>query len=341
MNTKVEILTEAISWSAALGSFVRELPDVFHFYDYVALEAKRLGGRPVMLLMRCDASFFAIVFILRDIPRQQGLCDATSVYGYNGCLSSAPPSELTKTKVADAFGRALYKLGCVCIFNRGHPFLPAVLPNALKAGETVYVDLVAGESAYDQGLSKGHSYEVRKLKQSGVRIEHDRGLHHLDEFYRAYAATMDRVGASSYYYFGQEYFRQLLTNPALGGELHLAWAGDQLAAGSIFLRSSKLTHYHLSASTPGVTKLPATKLILDEFIRSEIRNGRSEKLHLGGGVGGKIDSLFEFKRAFAGKTVPYYQTRWIIRPVDYANLSAGKTDTDTDTGFFPLYRKLA
>ena len=331
------MLTDAPAWDAALGFCACEMLDVFHLYAFVALEAARIGGWPALLYLRHAVGNFALPLILRPIPGQEGLCDATSVYGYNGCLSSGPVDDATRAQVADAFGRALDRRGCVSVFNRGHPFLPPIIPEAKRIGETLYVDLAAGESDYERGLSDGHHYEIRKLRESGIRLERDTVGRHTDAFHGLYMDTMRRRGAGIGYHFTPEYVRQLLERRELGGELHLAWSGDQLAAAALFLRHGRISHYHLSASAVGATRYPAIKLILDEFIRSEIRSGRTQKLHLGGGVGGATDSLHQFKRGFAGKPVPYYQTRWIIRPADYARLSAGKADN----GFFPLYRSPA
>lgn len=334
MPPEAEILTDDSLWAAVLGACQCDLLDVFHLYAYVALEAARLGGWPILLHLRHAGTGFAMPLILRAIPGQDTLCDATSVYGYNGCIGNGPLDDLTRRQIAESFARALAKAGCVSVFNRGHPFLPPVIPDAMRIGTTFYVDLAAGEAAYEQHLSHGHAYSLRKMRDADIRVEHDRELRHLAAFHRIYGQTMDRRGASAGYYFEEGYLRQLLGRPELGGELHHAWSGDELVAGCVFLRHGRAAHYHLSASARGASKHPATKLILDTFIRSEIRSGRSHRLHLGGGIGGADDTLAEFKRGFAGKPVPYYQTRWIIRPDDYARLSHGKADN----GFFPLYR---
>jgi hypothetical protein len=332
-----EMITDPSAWDEALATCDCEFTDVFHQHAYMAIEAARLSGRAVLLHLLSHGKGFALPLIFRKIPDQANLCDATSAYGYSGCVYGTSADKALKVEIADSFARKLYIAGCVSVFGRGHPFIAPLIPSTIEVGETIFVDLKAGEQAYEKELAKGHLYEIRKLRGSGIRLEHDTLGAHLNEFHRIYIETMVRCGAAMSYHFTADYLRQLLARPELGAELHLAWSNTQLVAGALFLRHRKLSHYHLSASVPGVTKYPATKLILDEFIRNEIRRGHSEKLHLGGGVGAVTDSLSRFKRGFAGKPTPYHQTRWIIRPVDYDRLSAGKTDT----GFFPRYRNSA
>lgn len=334
MLDTVAIVDDAATWDAVLGFCACDLLDVFHLYAYVDLEAARLDGRAILLWMRLRGRAFALPLVLRDIPGHPGLCDATAAYGYNGCVYQGEVDDATREAVADGFAQALDRAGCVSVFNRGHPFIPPLLPAAVKIGETLYVDLAAGEAAYDAGLSDGHRYEIRKLRGMDIRLEVDREGRHVAEFHRIYIETMTRRGAGPAYHFTVAYFARLLTCPEFGGELRLAWVDGRLVAGAMFLRHGRTAHYHFSSSVIGALKFPAIKLVIDDFIRSEIRHGRADRLHLGGGLGASQDSLNKFKRGFAAKPVPHHQSRWVIRPEDYRRLSAGRPDT----GFFPLYR---
>lgn len=327
------IITDSAEWQTLVDGPFRDCSDVFHQAAFVWSEARRLGATPGLVLTQAEGHSVGLALLFRDIPGHPGICDATSVYGYNGLLFSGRSGEPVPQGAIEAIERMLYLRGCVAVFNRGHPLRPAQLPGRKVAGETILVDLAAGLDAYEQGLATGHRYWLRRMRADGVRAELDVGGKNIDVFHRMYFDTMERLGASAGYLFPFDYIREQFAMPSNDAQLWFAWVDGRPAAASLFFRGRHCGHYHLSASDRTVTKQPATKLILDEFIRAEIALGHRAFLHLGGGVGAAVDSLNQFKRGFAGRPVPFTLTRWIVRPSDYDLLSEGHA-----ADFFPAYR---
>ena len=334
LSAEARIVTDVAEWTALLAGPFREGADIYHQPSFVALEARRIGAQPALIVTEARGHTVGLTLLLRDIPGHPGRCDATSVYGYNGLLYSGPAGESASPEALEAIERALYLRGCVAVFSRSHPLRPAQLPGRAAAGETLLLDLAAGLPAYLAGLSAGHAYDLRRMRAEGLRTEIDGDGRHLRDFHRLYLETMDRLGASAGHRFPPEVVREHFEMPSNDAQLWLAWDGDRLAAAALFFRGRHCAHYHLSASDRQASKHPATKLILDEFIRAEIMLGKRDFLHLGGGVGGAVDSLNQFKRGFGAKPVPFLLTRWIVRPADYDLLSEGHADA----GFFPTYR---
>jgi len=331
---EARIVTDVAEWTALLAGPFRDAADIYHQPTFVALEARRIGAEPGLVVAESGGRLVALSLLFRPIPGHPGLCDATSVYGYNGLLCDGPLGAPAPQEAIEAIERALYLRGCVAVFNRSHPLRPAQLPGRKVAGETLLLDLGAGLPAYLAGLSDGHAYDLRRMRAEGLRAECDAEGRQLEAFHRLYLATMDRLGAAAGYRFPLEVVREQFAMPSNDAQLWLAWAGDRLAAAALFFRGRHCAHYHLSASDRQATRHPATKLVLDEFIRAEIAAGRREFLHLGGGVGGALDSLHQFKRGFGARSVPFQLTRWIVRPADYDLLGEGHADAD----YFPLYR---
>jgi len=334
VSAEARIVTDAAEWSALLAGPFRDSSDIYHHPDFVALEARRIGATPGLVVTEVAGRSVGLALLFRSIPGHPEFCDATSVYGYNGLLYSGTLGEPAPQEGLEAIERALYLRGCVAVFNRSHPLRPAQLPGRALSGETLLLDLAAGKDAYLAGLSAGHAYDLRRMRADGLRAEIDATGGQLEAFHRLYLATMDRLGAAAGYRFPLEVVREHYRLPSNDAQLWLAWDGDRLAAGALFFRGRHCAHYHLSASDRQASRHPATKLILDEFIRAEIALGQREFLHLGGGVGGAVDSLNQFKRAFGAKPVPFMLTRWIVRPADYDLLSEGHADAD----YFPRYR---
>ena len=334
VSSEASIVTDAAEWQALIDGPFREVADIYHHPDFVALEARRLGATPGLVVAKVAGRTVGLSLLFRPIPGHPELCDATSVYGYNGLLYSGPTGEPAPLEALAAIERALYLRGCVAVFNRSHPLRPAQLPGRALSGETLLLDLAAGQDAYLHGLADGHAYDLRRMRADGLRAEVDMEGKYLEAFHQMYLATMNRHGATAGYRFPLEVVRGHFQLPSNAAQLWLAWDGDRLAASALFFRGRHCAHYHLSASDRQASKHPATKLILDAFIRSEIALGQRTSLHLGGGVGAAVDSLNQFKRSFGAKAVPFMLTRWIVRPADYDLLSEGLADAD----YFPLYR---
>lgn len=334
VSSEASIVTDATEWQALIDGPFREVADIYHHPDFVALEARRIGATPGLVVAEVAGRTVGLSLLFRPIPGHPELCDATSVYGYNGLLYSGPTGEPVPLEALAAIERALYLRGCVAVFNRSHPLRPAQLPGRTLSGETLLLDLAAGQDAYLHGLAEGHAYDLRRMRAAGLRAEVDREGKHLEAFHQMYLATMNRHGATAGYRFPLEVVRGHFRLPSNAAQLWLAWDGDRLAASALFFRGRHCAHYHLSASDRQASKHPATKLILDEFIRAEIALGKRKFLHLGGGVGAAVDSLNQFKRGFGAQPVPFVVTRWIVRPADYDLLSEGHADAD----YFPLYR---
>jgi hypothetical protein len=334
VSSEASIVTDAAEWRALIDGPFREVADIYHHPDFVALEARRLGATPGLVVAEVAGRTVGLSLLFRPIPGHPELCDATSVYGYNGLLYSGPNGEPAPLEALAAIERALYLRGCVAVFNRSHPLRPAQLPGRALSGETLLLDLAAGQDAYLHGLADGHAYDLRRMRADGLRAEVDMEGKYLEAFHQMYLATMNRHGATAGYRFPLEVVRGHFQLPSNAAQLWLAWDGDRLAASALFFRGRHCAHYHLSASDRQASKHPATKLILDAFIRSEIALGQRTSLHLGGGVGAAVDSLNQFKRSFGAQPVPFVVTRWIVRPADYDLLSEGHSDAD----YFPLYR---
>lgn len=329
-----EIITENPAWDAR----VRALPgaDVFHGFAYVALEARRQQGRPVLVCASHGSAELACPLIIRDIPGASGLSDATSVYGYNGTLSRDVRPEDAGPLMA-IVGNALAREHVVCVFNRGHPFGELELPASESIGETLALDLGAGVDAYERGLKDGHAYEIKRLR-SEVVVRQDSGEEGLALFHQLYIQTMLRLAAAPAYLFTLDYLREVMSSAGPESSVELAWKGSQLAAACMILRGPSLAHYHLSASARGVTRHPATKLLIDHVVRDEMRAARRRWLHLGGGVGGAKDSLHAFKAGFGGQPRPYRVSRWVLRESDYLAICSSRGIQSSES-YFPAYRR--
>jgi hypothetical protein len=92
-------------------------------------------------------------------------------------------------------------------------------------------------------------YSIRKSKKAGVRIVEDNSLGGMKEFYRLNLLTRKKHGVPSQPY---KLFESIFRNFVSAGTLKilLAWYGDVVVAGGVFLSFKDTIYYKYSASDP-------------------------------------------------------------------------------------------
>jgi hypothetical protein len=153
---------------------------------------------------------------------------------------------------------------------------------------------------------------------------------------------MGRVGASDSYYFSEDDFRRLAE--ALNGKLHLlvTFIGDDVAAAGLFMEFGGVVDWHLVGSNEAYRDLSPSKILVDDAI-SWARARGNRTFHMGGGHGGREDSLFWFKSRFSPRRHVFETGRWVLERQTYDELvearrAAVSGEARLDPTFFPAYR---
>jgi hypothetical protein len=339
MNITLLNTTDPI-WDDMLGRCVH---DIYHTPGWARTSEVSEGGSGFGAYVRCGDAEMFIPLLKRNI--RDDYWDAISPYGYAGPICS----EHADQDFLDAAFVEIIDLlkcqGCVSWFLRLHPIINADwrIGSGLTVehGPTVSMNLGETEEDIWLGLSGAHQRGIRKAQQQGVSVTVDHARQHLDEFIALYHTDMRRLGASSYYLFGREYFDKLFSELPQDAILMLARQQGHLAGGVIFTlsRSSGIIQYHLSTTNVEYRALQPAKLIIHTTAQWGKRAGY-RRLHLGGGIGAAEDSLFAFKRGFGGELHRFRSQRVIINHPIYRQLSqVGADQPLDDAGFFPAYRK--
>ena len=148
-----------------------------------------------------------------------------------------------------------------------------------------------------------HRRQVRRARAAGLaRRGHARRRATSTRSRRSTRGRCARAGASPFYFFGAAYWEALLREVPL---VRVDVAGeDGLAASVLGMGRPPVLHYHLGGNTDAGRRAGASQLALLGLAQWGQEHGFST-LHLGGGVGGRADSLLEYKRRFApGGHVP-------------------------------------
>ncbi|WP_127503265.1 GNAT family N-acetyltransferase [Actinoplanes solisilvae] len=322
------------AWMEALA---RVRHDIYHTPEYVRLDAGLTGGTPVAFRYAEAGRVLLVPLLLRPVP-DTDLQDATSPYGYPGPVGSHDSAFWSRA--AGAMTELLCTQGVVTAFARLHPLLPlhrealAGAGTVVQHGETVSMDLTQTADELWSQTHRSHRNQINKAKRAGVEIVFDDWDLYSD-WIDTYHATMRRVGADEFYFFGHDHFHRLRT--ALRDHVHLAVAvnGDRVLGGNLFFEYAGLMHTHLQSTSDAPVHY-ADKLLYHE-VRLWGRARGNTVYHLGGGVGGSADSLFRYKSQFGSGRHEFHTWRVITDPRSFEKL-AGVPTPESLTGRFPPYR---
>lgn len=327
-------------WQRAL----RAIPhDIYHLPQYASIATRSTLGHSVAFVYERGPHLLLLPLLLRDVPGTD-LLDATSAYGYPGPVSNAPPetAEDFWRDACQALTAVLARTGAVSCFVRVHPLLPfspdslRTVGNLVHHGPTVAIDLRQPAETIWAGFRSNHRRQIRSALRSGVETRFD-DWSVLDEFVDCYHETMHRVEAGPEYFFPTDYFGAL--HNELGPRAHLVTAHLQGTAigGGLFFEHAGIVQYHLGATRSDYRGLQPMKLVIHDVIRWAAPRD-NHVLHLGGGVGGRPDTLFHFKAGFSRLHPIFHTWQIVVDPDAYAALVAHAGVSGDAPSFFPAYR---
>ena len=275
------------------------------------------------------------------------LWDAASPYGYPSPLFSRPDRVEACRNLIAILVQAVRDKGLITLFLRMHPLLSEPLDvwthcgDLVQHGLTVSIDLQRPLEVLMRETSNNHRRGIRKLMKAGFHAVLD-NWDDYPAFISLYRQTMTRVGARPFYLFKGCYFDDL--RKLLKAHLHLCSVispTGELAAGGLFTEADDLMEYHLGGSRTDYPGLSPSKMMFD-FMRGWGQVQGLRFFHLGGGLGGNKDSLFDFKAGFSSRYTPFHTFRRVLDPSVYAALcDAWQKETgqkNFNDNFFPLYK---
>jgi hypothetical protein len=326
------------SWDALLSQL--GCADAYLLSGYVEAACVLDPGEPFLLHLEGEGGHVVLAVIVRETP--EGARDVTTPYGYGGpvALGADPPRE----RFAELYEQWCAARGIVTSFVRFHP----LLANHRDLGERCQLELLgrtvawelAGSGELLDHLHPTHRNKVRKALKRGARVETVQSPDDLGEFATLYETTMRRLEAAPFYFFPAAYWELLATR--LGDQVVRfdARVESELVASAVCLATPPWLHYHLSAVSEPGRQSGASNLLLLEAARWARERG-FETFHLGGGVGGREDSLFAFKAHFdpGGLLLELYVGKAVHDVPRYLELSGASTLSYD--GYFPAYRSPA
>jgi hypothetical protein len=311
--------------------------DFAHTYDFHHIARTYGEGEPMMVTVRNEAG--EIVALWPTLKRgigTTGWFDLTSVYGYAGPLVADGVGADAALQLILDFMR---EEGAVSLFSRMHPLFVSALPEGARGqrlGDVVIID-VGDDLDVVNCYRGGHRREILNAGKKGLSVSCEQGQRAVADFHALYTGAMQKLDATSYYFFDEEYFEQLSVATDFESLIFFASIEDRKVAASIFIVTNGIMQYYLSGTDSHFRSLSPSKAIIAEAHRVAVER-KLRHVVLGGGVGSRQDALFEFKRGFSNSTAPFHVVRSILDEARYGSLCDDRRIKPSADGYFPAYR---
>jgi hypothetical protein len=273
------------------------------------------------LLAEHGDSRLALPLIVRGIPGETELRDASSPYSYPGARVEGPPIDPASIDFAAT--------GLVSIFVRDRLGEPRAF-----AGGTERSLVQVSDPELPRKSRMSDRQQIRKNEAAGYEIasapgpETDASAH--AGFHAVYTETMQAVDAGGRYFFDLAYFERLFASPR-SRLFEVRGPEGDLAAAAIAVISDGFVHYYLSGTADAHRRRAPSKNLIVAV--TDYADELGLPMNLGGGIE-PGDGLEEFKRGFANRELPFRTHEIVCDAGAYERLSAGRDAP----GFFPLYR---
>ncbi|MHA3893186.1 hypothetical protein [Acinetobacter sp. GXMZU3951] len=339
-NVKCSLIDINDQWDVVVKKFNF---DIYHLSGWLKSSVLIDGGQAKGLIIQSENSELLFPLIIRKID--DIFWDATSPYGYSGPLGD---SVLTYQEIDQLLKHAIHflkELNCVSWFIRLHPILnigwKSTFGIIVEHGPTLSSDLSKTEEEHWAETQHRHQRGIKKaLKYSLYTKIEEFNENNALIFSKIYTETMKHLNASDFYFFDDLYFIQLAKN--LKGRILLitAYHMENPIAASLYTycKESGIIQYYLGGTLDAYRNLQPAKLIT-HIARAWGRENKYSILHLGGGLGASLDSLYEYKKGFSSNEHLFKTHRIVVNSDIYIKLSNKNGRVGQLTEYFPLYRE--
>ena len=332
--------------------------DVYYLPQYTRALALHGDGEPFLYYYDGQGLRAANVVLRRDIATDKlfggyidkgTFFDQCTPYGYGGWIFAGEVSEEEIDNLCHAYEAYCRAEGMVSEFVRFHPLmgsdiLCAKLYEIVTHGPLVYMDISSPDIIW-KNLTKSKRNRIRKAMNSSVTVHYGLDARLLERFQELYNRTMERNKAEQYYFFGKEFYDSILSDLKDHALVFYAAKDGVVIAADIVIMAGQRMNSHLGASELEYNEFqPQTLLTYHEALWG-FEHGYKTLL-LGGGLGSKEDSIYQFKKRFNKNSHLVFKTvRKIFNQYIYQELCAmrnmSRGNAILDKSYFPLYRAKA
>ncbi|MFZ5975652.1 MAG: GNAT family N-acetyltransferase [Bacillota bacterium] len=338
-------------WADTVKQFQQH--DVYYLPQYVKAFKLHGDGEPMLFYYASGNTRAINVVMKRDISQcayftdsfQADTCfDLSTPYGYGGFLIEGGRDAGALKALDEEYSAWCRSYGIVSEFVRFHPVLEnhrgmEPVYDVAVLGKTVSMDLSSPEVIH-ANIKTNKRNRINKAQKSGVEVSWGLDESLFTVFKEIYDETMDRNEAQRYYYFEKSFYESVLVDLNNNALVFYATLSGEIIAAAIFLFCNGQMHCHLSATKKEYLPNSPVTLLNYKAALWGFENGY-RTLHLGGGVGGRTDSLYTYKHEMNMKSDNVFAVgRKIFDCERYEFLMdmRRKNGAALNPDFFPQYR---
>lgn len=336
----LEIITTKPDWDSALETVSNY--DFYHTFEYHQIGLGK-HQKPTLFKYSEGDITIALPLIIQKIENTNYF-DATSVYGYAGPISNSLSANFDNTNFTKALKKYFQNNNIIAAFSRLNPYIKyqkALLKNfgeLSQQGSVVNIDITLDLDIQRQKYQNRLKTHINKSRRN-CTIKKAESKEEIQEFINIYYENMQRVNASKFYFFDEDYFFKLYSSHNFKTEILIATDQEtgKTIAGSMFVTTNTIVQYHLSGCKTEYLHMMPIKLLIDEM-RLIATERKMKYYNLGGGLGSNIeDSLFRFKSSFSKDFRGFYLWKLIVNKEVYEDLVSTR-NMNGDISYFPKYR---
>lgn len=327
------------NWNRYLEKFPEDKQDIYFEEVYVKLYEDE-SGTALAVVCKEDEKIMLMPFIRKRIGKYY---DFETAYGYGGPIFNTNDTEWIKEALMQT-KEYMARNNYICGFIRFHTLLENAevcrdVINVIFDRRTIAIDTsVSEEEIWLKQINSKNRNMIRKAEKNGLVYKAEYDFQSLHEFIELYNATMNRLNADEFYYFGEDYYGSIVEKMKGKAFLGTVRKDGKLLCGAIFMYSKDYGHYHLEGSNHQYSGLGANNLLLWKTA-VEFHNLGVKEFHLGGGYNAQEDnSLYKFKKAFSTNNKKFYIGKMIFNEEKYKQLTEEWSKNNPDK--VEIYGKL-
>lgn len=329
-------------WDFYLNEFGKEKLDIYYTKEYCRLYETDLSK--AYLFVYKEENNIVIYPMMKTLitgyKEVQNYYDIETPYGYGGPLANTV-DKIFIGEFEQSFISFCANNRIIAEFTRFHPVLENenIFKNNIDVNfnrNTIVVELDKGiDRIWNEDISSKNRNMIRKAVKNGLEIEITKEY---KSFMEIYDETMKKVHASSFYFFNEEYYKDIVNME--NRSVFNVKIKEKIIASAIFMKYNKHFHYHLAGSKKEYLNFAPNNFLLWEAIKYAYNAGCSD-FHLGGGTDGSLDnSLYKFKKSFSNNERKFYIGKRVHNRGIYNNLmEVWKRKNNKNTKLFLQYKE--
>ncbi|RZJ85696.1 MAG: GNAT family N-acetyltransferase, partial [Chryseobacterium sp.] len=237
----------------------------------------------------------------------------------------------------------LEKEKVITVFSRLNPFLNQnfliqKFGSLHHNGNTVAINLQSSIEVQRKNYRETTAKHIRRCMKMDYVVKESKSVKDINAFFDIYCENMKRIGSTDFYLFNKHHFTALLGSDDVDCRLILVFSKGKMTCGQVIGCTHGILEAYLMGTAKEYLKESPAKFLIDQISVIGRRLGM-KYYHLGGGLGFKQDSLFQWKAGFSDLFFNYHTWRYIANKQVYADLvTSTGNDINSEVDFFPLYR---